>query len=122
MQSGDAVEIVRASLALAFPGASAEGLSKASELVVRWGAEGVAEHLDQALTRRMLQDLLGVTGAPRVERADPEWERGSPPANYRTWSRPEQTADDVPFRHRPPDGDDGEPPPRRGPGSPAPSA
>lgn len=122
MRSEDAVEVVRASLALAFPGASTEGLTKAAELVVRWGSEGVAEHLDQALTRRMLQDLLEVTGARRFEMADPEWERGDPPADYRTWSRPEQVHDDVPFRHRPPDRDDGEPPPRRPPRPFGPSA
>lgn len=111
MRSEDAVEIVRASLALAFPGASVEGLSKAAELVVRWGSEGIAEHLDQPLTRRMLEDLLQVTGAPRIVRADPQWERGGPAAGYRTWSRPEQIEDSLPFRHRPGGPDDGEPPP-----------
>ncbi|MEU2227001.1 hypothetical protein [Streptomyces sp. NPDC018347] len=112
MRSEDAVEVVRASLALAFPGASVEGLSKAAELVVQWGSEGVAGHLDQALTRRMLLDLMGVVGMGLVP-ADPEWEAGAQPARFRTWSRPEEAGDDFPFRHRPPGPDDGEPPPRR---------
>ncbi|UZJ30363.1 hypothetical protein [Streptomyces endophytica] len=41
MQAESAVEIVRASLALAFPTATEEGLTRAAELVLRWGSEGV---------------------------------------------------------------------------------
>lgn len=114
MRAEDAVEIVRASLALAFPGASAEGLSRAAELVVRWGAEGVAEHLDQALTRRMLLDLLVVSGAPAPELADRQSPSRGPTAWWRTWSRPEE-GPELPFR---PPGSEPPPDPDQPPGEP----
>jgi hypothetical protein len=107
VRSEDAVEIVRASLALAFPGASAEGLARAAEHLLRWGAEGADEQLNPELTERMLHDLVFV-GDFRLEEfrpAEPERPRPSP-ARYRTWSRPDQVDDEWPFRRQPPDPDD----------------
>ncbi|GAA4842831.1 hypothetical protein [Kitasatospora terrestris] len=107
VRSEDAVEIVRATLALALPTASAEGLTRAAETVIRWGSEDVAQHLDRPLTDRLILDLLEVAGerAERAERGE-LGERVHPPltfrpaedrrhvgeataAEYRTWSRTE---------------------------------
>ncbi|MFG2549966.1 hypothetical protein ACGFWF_08505 [Streptomyces sp. NPDC048581] len=107
MRSEDAVEIVRASLALAFPGASADGLARAAEHLLRWGAEGAAEHLGPEQSERMLEDLVFV-GDFRVEefhRAEPA-RREVRPADYRVWSRPDQIRDSLPFRRQPPEPDD----------------
>ncbi|MFF0433044.1 hypothetical protein ACFYU9_12565 [Streptomyces sp. NPDC004327] len=103
MRSEDAVEIVRASLALAFPTASAEGLTRAAESVLRWGSEDVAEHLNGPLTTRMLEDLLDIADVPHADYqpADEEWiERASEPAQYRIWSRTDVLAP-LPFYPRP---------------------
>ncbi len=107
MSSEDAIEIVRASLALAFPTASAEGISRAAETVIRWGSEGVAEHLNDSLTTRMLLDLAQVSGVSLEETgsAEPDWLsslRIEMAAQYRTWSRTEGM-DLFPFLPRPPD-------------------
>ncbi|MGW4158508.1 hypothetical protein [Streptomyces sp. NPDC004788] len=105
MRSEDAVEIVRASLALAFPTASAEGLTRAAETVLRWGSEDVAEHLNGPLTSRMLLDLLEVADVPPAdyEPVDEEWlERAPEPAAYRIWSRTD-VLEPLPFYPRPPD-------------------
>ncbi|WP_053706383.1 hypothetical protein [Streptomyces sp. WM6373] len=103
MRSEDAVEIVRASLALAFPTASAEGLNRAAETVIRWGTEGVADDLNAGLTTRMLLDLLQVAGiSPEDFRlAEPDHPFAEP-AEYRTWSRTEGMPL-LPLLPRPPD-------------------
>ncbi|MFI6010824.1 hypothetical protein ACIBAG_18740 [Streptomyces sp. NPDC051243] len=108
MRSEDAIEIVRASLALAFPGASAEGLARAAEHVVRWGAEGVAEELNPELSQRMLVDLMGLSGfdSADFEPADIRRLEMVRPAPYRIWSRPDHAGDQLPFLRRPPDPDD----------------
>lgn len=107
MRSEDAVEIVRASLALAFPGASADGLARAAEHLLRWGAEGAAAHLGPELSERMLEDLVFVGGfdAEEFHRAEPA-RRGVRSADYRVWSRPDQIDDRIPFRRQPPEPDD----------------
>ncbi|MEV4941256.1 hypothetical protein [Streptomyces zaomyceticus] len=104
MRSEDAVEIVRASLALAFPTASAEGLTRAAETVIRWGAEDVADHLNGPLVRQMLEDLLEVADVPPQEfrPAEPETYYTSRRAGYRTWSRTEGMTR-LPLLPRPPD-------------------
>lgn len=107
MRSDDAVEIIRASLALAFPAASTEGLARAAETLIRWGAEDVEEHLDQQLIARMLLDLLELAGVePASFRpAEREWRAGSlmeVAARYRTWSHSEGM-EPLPFLPRPPD-------------------
>jgi hypothetical protein len=107
--SEDAVEIVRVSLALAFPTASAEGLTRAADAIIRWGAEDVAEHLTDPLTMRMLIDLLDVAGVRDGDfhPADSHWavnERTRLTApSYRTWSRTEGMDEFVSFLRRPPD-------------------
>ncbi|MFD5134815.1 hypothetical protein ACFWMX_00875 [Streptomyces sp. NPDC058378] len=111
MRGEDAVEIVKVSLALAFPTATVEGIARAAETVVRWGAEDAAEYLDEPLTQRMLLDLLQVAGLSESDYtpADPHWPNADlPPANYRTWSRTELMDDEITYLPRPPD----EPPPR----------
>ncbi|GGR62446.1 MULTISPECIES: hypothetical protein [Streptomyces] len=118
MRSDDAVEIMRASLALAFPTASAEGLTRAAETLIRWGSEDVEDHLDQELIARMLLDLLRVAGvAPRDFRpVDEDWDGDAlreTAARYRTWSHSDGMAP-LPFLPRPPD----EPRGRRDPGGP----
>ena len=123
--SEDALEIVRASLALAFPTASAEGLARAAETIIRWGSEDVAEHLDDRLTARMLLDLMEVAGVPRASISSdaPGWlspARIEMAADYRTWSRTERMTP-LRFFPRPPDeptapgGPDGSNLPPRGP-------
>ncbi|MET9721998.1 hypothetical protein [Streptomyces zaomyceticus] len=104
MRSEDAVEIVRASLALAFPTATAEGLTRAAETVIRWGAEDVADHLNGPLVQQMLEDLLEVADVPPRDfrPAEPETYYTSPPARYRTWSRTEGMTR-LPLLPRPPD-------------------
>ncbi|MFF5425853.1 MULTISPECIES: hypothetical protein [unclassified Streptomyces] len=103
MRSEDAVEIVRASLALAFPTASAEGLNRAAETVIRWGTEGVADDLNPELTSRMLLDLLEVADVPPEDfhPAEPDHPLAEPAA-YRTWSRTEGMTL-LPLLPRPPD-------------------
>ncbi|MFH8366278.1 hypothetical protein [Streptomyces sp. NPDC018031] len=118
MRSEDAVEIVRASLALAFPTASAEGLARAAETVIRWGSEDVEEHLDQPLTARMLLDLAKIAGVALEELrpAERTWDPGmlrETAAPYRTWSHSEDM-EPLPFLPRPPD----DPMPPRGPDDP----
>ncbi|MER6398072.1 hypothetical protein ABT263_18735 [Kitasatospora sp. NPDC001603] len=106
MRSEDAVEIVRAALALALPTASAEGLTRAAETVIRWGAEEATQQLDGPLTTRLLLDLLAVADVPPPDfrPAEPQWEgrlyEGG--ADYRTWSRSEGMPR-LPFLPRPPD-------------------
>ncbi|GHG10601.1 hypothetical protein [Streptomyces zaomyceticus] len=104
MRSEDAVEIVRASLALAFPTATAEGLTRAAETVIRWGAEDVADHMNGPLTSQMLVDLLEVAGVPEEEfrPAEPETYLPAEPAGYRTWTRTEGMTP-LPILPRPPD-------------------
>ncbi|MFE3038024.1 hypothetical protein ACFXKY_40985 [Streptomyces canus] len=108
MRSEDAIEIVRTSLSLAFPGASAEGLARAAEHVVRWGAEGAAEELTPELAQRMLADLMLLSGFNYAdfEAADLRRMEMVRPADYRTWSRPDQAEDRLPYLRRPPDPDD----------------
>lgn len=107
MGSEDAVEIVRASLALAFPTASTEGLTRAAETLIRWGSEDVEAHLDEPLIARMLLDLLELAGVDpaNFRPAEPEWNlsdvRGVA-APYRTWSHSEDMSP-LPFLPRPPD-------------------
>ncbi|WP_406202155.1 hypothetical protein OH807_23360 [Kitasatospora sp. NBC_01560] len=106
MRSEDAVEIVRAALALALPTASAEGLTRAAETVIRWGAEEATQQLDEPLTGRMLLDLLAVADVPPPDfrPAERYWQgrlyEGA--ADYRTWSRSEGMPR-LPFLPRPPD-------------------
>ncbi|MCZ0985837.1 hypothetical protein [Streptomyces diastatochromogenes] len=122
VRSEDAVEIVRASLALAFPGASVDALARAAEHLLRWGAEGAAEHITPELSERMLEDLMFLSDFQPGEYRPAEPERRRPQAApYRTWSRPDQAEDEYPFRRRPPDPDDGTTR-RRDPGGPQPSA
>lgn len=109
MRSEDAVEIVRASLALAFPTATAEGLARAADLVITWGSEEAADHLADGLALRMFADLAEVCDVDPsdVQLAEPQY-RDIGPTPYRTWSRSEHMDDRVNFLPRPPD----EPPPR----------
>ncbi|MEV0530388.1 hypothetical protein [Kitasatospora sp. NPDC050463] len=104
MRSEDAVEIVRATLALAFPTASAEGLTRAAETVIRWGSEEAAQQLDEGLTTRMLLDLLGAAGVEPADfrPAERGWlaRRYEEAAEYRTWSR-SQGMPRLPFLPRP---------------------
>ncbi|MFZ3474479.1 hypothetical protein ACODT3_03685 [Streptomyces sp. 4.24] len=106
MRSEDAVEIVRASLALALPTATAEGVARAAETIIRWGAEDVAEQLNAPLTARMLLDILEVAGVvPQdFDPAEPErFVHGvETAAEYRTWSRTEGMGA-LAFLPRPPD-------------------
>lgn len=90
MRAQSAVEIARASLVLAFPDATDEGLTKAAELIVRWGSEGVGARLDPQLAERMLLDLMAITDQDpeRVPREDFEHPR---PAPTRLWTRTEET-------------------------------
>ncbi|MGW1651225.1 hypothetical protein [Streptomyces atratus] len=90
MRAQSAVEIARASLALAFPAATDEGLTRAAELIVRWGSEGVGVQLEPALAERMLLDLMDITGQdlesfPRLEYGDVR------PSDTRVWHRSEGT-------------------------------
>lgn len=107
MRSEDAVEIVRASLALAFPTASTEGLTRAAETLIRWGSEDVEEHLDEPLIARMLIDLLEIAGVEPRDFRPPEgdWQGGAlreTAARYRTWSHSDGMTP-LPFLPRPPD-------------------
>ncbi|MFF8999216.1 hypothetical protein [Streptomyces achromogenes] len=107
MRSDDAVEIMRASLALAFPTASAEGLTRAAETLIRWGSEDVEDHLDQELIARMLLDLLGVAGVGLRDfrPAEGDWTSEDllgTAARYRTWSHSDDMIP-LPFLPRPPD-------------------
>ncbi|MBL1091409.1 MULTISPECIES: hypothetical protein [Streptomyces] len=108
MQAESAVEIVRASLALAFPTATEEGLTRAAELVLRWGSEGVGVQLEPDLAERMLHDLILVTGQDADE-FDAAREPGGDltrvePAQSRAWSRTRETQDDgLPYIPRPPE-------------------
>ncbi|MFB6891137.1 hypothetical protein ACFCX4_17725 [Kitasatospora sp. NPDC056327] len=123
MRSEDAVEIVRATLALIFPGASAEGLTRAAETVIRWGAEEATRDLTEPLAIRMVFDLLEAAGErpdPRALRSvEEDWmspARVESVAHYRTWSRTEGMSRQA-FRPRPeeerggPGGPDGPIPP-----------
>lgn len=92
MRSQDALEIARATLALALPLATDESLTRMAEAVIRWGAEDVEPHLTEELVSRMFADLLALadTGADSYTLAEDAWEnRLAPPAEYRTWSRSE---------------------------------
>ncbi|AOP50753.1 hypothetical protein [Streptomyces lydicus] len=107
MQAESAVEIVRASLALAFPTATDEGLTRAAELVLRWGSEGVGVQLEPDLAERMLLDLIAVTGQDpgefeeaRAPRTELTYVR---PALSRAWSRTSETQDRLPYIPRPPE-------------------
>ncbi|MFI8438801.1 hypothetical protein ACIGJO_34750 [Streptomyces sp. NPDC079020] len=94
MRAESAIEIARASLALAFPDATQEGLTRAAELVVRWGSEGVGVSLAPDLAERMLQDLLAVTHQqPELFMGEREDEARADPAPYRVWTRPEEGED-----------------------------
>ncbi|MFE0374151.1 hypothetical protein ACFW1M_00925 [Streptomyces inhibens] len=107
MQAESAVEIVRASLALAFPTATDEGLTRAAECVLRWGSEGVGVQLEPDLAERMLSDLMRiarqngeefeVARAPRSELTTVR------PAASRAWSRTAETEDRLPYIPRPPE-------------------
>ncbi|MFE0651641.1 hypothetical protein ACFVZH_23935 [Streptomyces sp. NPDC059534] len=87
MRSRSAVEIARASLALAYPQATEDGLDRAAQLIVRWSSEGVGERLDSELTELLLQDLQTITESPVGIRAVDE--RRSPAAapERRVWRR-----------------------------------
>ena len=118
MRSEDAVDIVRASLALAFPTASFEGLTRAAETVIRWGSEDAADFLNEPLTTRMLLDLAHVAGVAEADipSAEEGWlsdARIQRASDYRTWSR----SDGMPplrYRSRPPE----DPTPAGGPDDP----
>ncbi|KUL38459.1 hypothetical protein ADL22_18225 [Streptomyces sp. NRRL F-4489] len=108
MQAESAAEIVRASLALAFPTATDEGLTRAAEVVLRWGSEGVGEQLEPDLAERMLYDLMEVAQqdpqefmAARAPR--PDGTRVEPAAS-RAWSQTSATRDELPYVPRPPAG------------------
>lgn len=107
MQAESAVEIARASLALAFPTATDEGLTRAAELVLRWGSEGVGVQLEPDLAERMLLDLMTIAGqepgAFTRERAPRTDLTTVAPAGSRAWSRTDETQDDLPFVPRPPE-------------------
>ncbi|MFC8451905.1 hypothetical protein [Kitasatospora sp. NPDC057223] len=113
VRSEDAVEIVRAALALALPTASAEGLTRAAETVVRWGAEEATRDLTAALTTRMVLDLIEAAGEGRdplraFRSAEAEWlspGRAESAAAYRTWSRSESMTR-RPYLSRPQEGED----------------
>ncbi|MER7179241.1 hypothetical protein ABT404_07125 [Streptomyces hyaluromycini] len=104
MRAENAVEIITANLAQAFPRASAEALARAAELLILWGAEGAADHLNEELAERMILDLAAVLGVPpeSMQRAG---ERQVQAAQYRTWSRSEYLPPDdhLPSLPRPPD-------------------
>ncbi|MEU1021809.1 hypothetical protein ABZ366_06835 [Streptomyces sp. NPDC005904] len=113
MRGEDALEIVRASLALAMPTASTDGLTRAAEAVLLWGSEDAADHLDESLSRRMLVDLFDAAHAAPSEfpAAEPEqfmhgWDRNAESvAQYRTWAHTDDMADLI-RRTRPPEPDD----------------
>jgi len=100
MPGEDALEIVRASLALAMPTASTDGLTRAAEAVLLWGSEDAADHLDDSLSRRMLVDLFGAARAePRdfpaaePEQFAPGWDSSlESVAQYRTWAHTDDMA------------------------------
>ncbi|MFJ5087393.1 hypothetical protein [Streptomyces sp. NPDC088674] len=104
VRSEDVVGLIEATLALAFPTASTQGLTRAAEAVARWGAEDAAQYLDDPLTLRMITDLLRVAGVPEQDYrpAEPagtamEWE-----SEYRVWSHTDEMPD-LPYLPRPPD-------------------
>ncbi|WP_234010604.1 hypothetical protein [Streptomyces sp. SPB074] len=104
VRSEDVVGLIEATLALAFPTASTQGLTRAAEAVARWGAEDAAQYLDDPLTLRMITDLLQVAGVPEGDYrpAEPagramEWE-----SEYRVWSHTDEMPD-LPYLPRPPD-------------------
>jgi hypothetical protein len=113
MRAENAVEIITANLAQAFPRASTEALARAAELLMLWGAEGAAEHLDEQLAERMILDVSAVLRVP-PESMQRVGEPRAAAAEYRTWSRSEHlpSDDDLPFLPRPPDRPRGDP--RRG--------
>ncbi|MFJ5229173.1 hypothetical protein ACIQBJ_04645 [Kitasatospora sp. NPDC088391] len=105
MRSEDAVEIVRAALAPALPTASAEGLTRAAETVIRWGSEEMAQELTEPLSTRMVLDLLSVAresprGLRLAEPGSMSEDRLGAAAHYRTWSRSEGM-DPLPYLSRP---------------------
>ncbi|MET8558601.1 hypothetical protein ABZV64_27120 [Streptomyces sp. NPDC004959] len=104
MRSEDVVGLIEATLALAFPTASTQGLTRAAEAVARWGAEDAAQYLDDPLALRMITDLLRVAGVPEGDYrpAEPsgramEWE-----SEYRVWSHTDEMPS-LPYLPRPPD-------------------
>ncbi|MGC0339964.1 hypothetical protein [Streptomyces sp. SLBN-8D4] len=93
MPAESAVELARASLVLAFPDASDEQLTRAAELVVRWGSEGVGERLDPAHAERLLMDLITVFGEVPVGRRAYSPRVNASPTRF--WTRP----DSAPILH-----------------------
>lgn len=97
MRTRSAVEIARASLALAFPTATEEGLDRAAQLVVRWGSQGVGDQLTGPLRELLLEDLEIITQStqPLARVEEPRTRRAAP--HERVWRTTEAT------RRRPPD-------------------
>ncbi|MEX0169158.1 hypothetical protein [Streptomyces sp. LMG1-1-1.1] len=97
MRTRSAVEIARASLALAYPQATEDGLDRAAQLMVRWSSEGVGERLDGELTELLLRDLQTITESPTpVERVADEWRQEAAPPARRVWRRTSDLPPDVP--------------------------
>lgn len=61
MRSRSAIENARASLVLAFPHATEDGLDRAAQLVVRWAAEGIGATLDPSRSALLYEELWSVT-------------------------------------------------------------
>lgn len=107
MRTRSAVEIARASLALAFPQATEEGLDRAAQLVVRWGSEGVGEKLDESLTELLIQDLQAITQSPEpIRRVDEGRARPASP-ELRVWRTTAETQGRRPGPPTPPPGPSG---------------
>lgn len=77
MRSRSAVENARASLVLAFPSATEEGLDRAAQMMVRWAAEGIGATLDPRLSALLYEELWSITGSrgrrPRPQLSDDVW-------------------------------------------------
>ncbi|WP_343244563.1 hypothetical protein [Streptomyces sp. SID11385] len=104
MRSEDVVGLIEATLALAFPTASTQGLTRAAEAVARWGAEDAAQYLDDPLALRMITDLLQVAGVPEDDYrpAEPDGRAMERESEYRVWSHTDEMPD-LPYLPRPPD-------------------
>ncbi|WSQ09913.1 hypothetical protein OG604_20285 [Streptomyces sp. NBC_01231] len=101
MPTESAVELARASLALAFPQASDEELTRAAELVVRWGSEGVGQRLDPSHAERMHLDLMAALGE-NPDEVERRYYSEARPARTRFWTRPDR-APRLPVRDPDPD-------------------
>ncbi|MEU4213120.1 hypothetical protein AB0F13_24545 [Streptomyces sp. NPDC026206] len=92
MRPRSAVELVRFMLKDCFPDATEQGLDDAARYLVRWGSDGVGDHLGPESTWMMIADLESVLGAGFAEPVEPRPEfRWNP--RLRSWQRPNQTMD-----------------------------